>query len=120
MLGVILIGIFVLGVFVVSVTINVMLIKDCLPADDWISNVVICGCILVLVILNAALVTAYVSSFSICPNCNDVHFGEEYCPECGSSLCAPDIICHKCQTQNCGKNNYCYKCGEELRGESDE
>ena len=120
MLGAIVIGIFVFCVLVVSVTMMIVLIKDCMPMGNWIEDIVGCGCILVIIILNVALVIAYISSFSTCPNCSDIHFGEEYCSECGASLCAPDIICHKCQTKNDGGSNYCYKCGEELRGESDE
>ena len=120
MLSAIVCGVFVFMVLVISIAITVSAFRECISVDDWACNIVLGGAVLVAIALNVTMIYAYVSSFATCPNCGDTHFYEEYCPECGASLCAPDIICHKCQTKNDGGSNYCYKCGEELRGESDE
>lgn len=68
---------------------------------------------LVLIGLDVFLIWLLLTQTHICPNCDKINFGNNYCVECGESFYS-DSICSKCHTTNSKDNNYCYYCGERL------
>lgn len=110
-------GICLLVLAVVSLGIIVFGVYGLIRSRSSSEFIVVAVLSISLVLGNAALDYTYIDSINTCPNCEDIHFSEDYCPKCGTSLHLFDVICGKCHSENSNDNNYCYKCGERLRGE---
>lgn len=112
MIGLILfIGVLLLSLFATGA--GLYGIIDCLK-DRCVSEAIeISLGTFVLVGLDILLIGLLFTQTHICPNCDKIYFGNNYCVECGESFCS-DSTCSKCHKANSKDNNYCYYCGERL------
>lgn len=112
MVGLILfIGLLLLSLFATGI--SLYMIIDSLK-DRFVSGAIgISLATFALIGLDIFLVGLLFTQTHICPNCDKIYFGDNYCIECGESFCS-DSTCSKCHKANSKDNNYCYYCGERL------
>jgi len=50
-----------------------------------------------------------------CPHCNTEYLDQaKFCPSCGKTLAAEDILCQECGTRNPMDSKFCFACGESF------